>query len=97
MQPPFEEPIAGQENILAYMREDCYGLKLMPEQGVSEPAEEGFTKIKVMGKVQTPWFGSNVVINVAWRFLLNPEGQIFFLAIDLLASAQELLNLGLVR
>jgi Orange carotenoid protein, N-terminal/Nuclear transport factor 2 (NTF2) domain len=97
LQPPFEEPIVGKEKILAYMREDCYGLKLMPEQGVSEPAEKGFTQIKVMGKVQTPWFGGNVVIDVAWRFLLNPEGKIFFLAIDVLASAQELLNLGLVR
>jgi len=97
LQPPFEELIAGQENILAYMREDCYGLKLMPERGISEPAEGEFTQVKVTGKVQTPWFGGNVVINVAWRFLLNPEGKIFFVAIDLLASAQELLNLGLVR
>jgi len=31
--------------------------------------------------------------NVAWRFLLNPENKIFFVAIDLLASAKELLNL----
>lgn len=97
LQPPFEEPIVGQEMILAYMRDDCYGLKLMPERGVSEPAEEGFTQIKVTGKVQTPWFGGSVVINVAWRFLLNPEGKIFFVGIDVLASAQELLNLGLVR
>ncbi|MBE9166674.1 Red carotenoid-binding protein [Pleurocapsales cyanobacterium LEGE 06147] len=97
LQPPFEEPIMGQENILAYMRDDCYGLKLMPERGVSEPAEGEFTQVKVTGKVQTPWFGGSVVINVAWRFLLNPEGKIFFLAIDVLASAQELLNLGLVR
>jgi hypothetical protein len=97
LQPPFEKPIAGQENILAYMREDCYGLKLMPERGVSELAEGEFTQVKVTGKVQTPWFGDSVVINVAWRFLLNPEGKIFFLAIDVLASAQELLNLGLVR
>jgi hypothetical protein len=97
LQPPFEEPIAGQENILAYMREDCYGLKLMPERGISELAEGEFTQVKVTGKVQTPWFGGSVVISVAWRFLLNPEGKIFFLAIDVLASAQELLNLGLVR
>jgi Orange carotenoid protein, N-terminal/Nuclear transport factor 2 (NTF2) domain len=97
LQPPFEEPIVGQENILAYMREDCYGLKLMPERGVSEPAEGGFTQIKATGKVQTPWFDSSVVINVAWRFLLDPEGKIFFVGIDVLASAQELLNLGLVR
>ncbi len=97
LQPPFEEPIVGQENILAYMREDCYGLKLMPKRGVSEPGSGEFTQIKVTGQVQTPWFGGSVVINVAWRFLLNPEGQIFFVAIDLLASAQELLNLGLIR
>lgn len=97
LQPPFEEPIVGQEKILAYMREDCYGLKLMPELGVSEPAEEGFTQIKVTGKVQTPWFGGSVVINVAWRFLLDPEGKIFFVGIDVLASARELLNLGVVQ
>lgn len=97
LQPPFQEPIVGQENILAYMRADCYGLKLLPERGVSEPAEGGFTQIKVTGKVQTPWFGDKVGINVAWRFLLNPEGKIFFVGIDILASPQELLNLGLVR
>jgi hypothetical protein len=97
LQPPFQEPIAGHENILAYMRDECYGLKLLPEQGGSEPAEAGFTQIKVTGKVQTPWFGEKVGINVAWRFLLNPEGQIFFVGIDILASPQELMNLGLVR
>jgi hypothetical protein len=97
LKPPFQEPIVGQENILAYMREDCYGLKLIPEQGGSEPAAAGFTQIKVTGKVQTPWFGDKVGINLAWRFLLNPEGKIFFVGIDLLSSPQELLNLGLVR
>ncbi len=93
LQPPFDKPIVGQESILGYMREDCYGLKLMPEQGVSEPGEGEFTQIKVTGKVQTHWFGGSVVINVAWRFLLNPEGKIFFVAIDVLASSEELMNL----
>jgi Orange carotenoid protein, N-terminal/Nuclear transport factor 2 (NTF2) domain len=97
LQPPFEEPIVGQEKILAYMREECYGLKLIPEQGISEPGLGEFTQIKVTGKVQTLWFGGSVVINVAWRFLLDPESKIFFVAIDVLTSAQELLNLGLVR
>nr|QOH29892.1 orange carotenoid protein [Gloeocapsa sp. PCC 7513] len=97
LKPPFKEPIVGQEDILAYMREECYGLKLIPERGVSEPAEGEFSQIKVTGKVQTPWFGDNVDINLAWRFLLNPQGQIFFVAIDILASPKELLNLGLVR
>ncbi|GET35301.1 orange carotenoid protein N-terminal domain-containing protein [Microseira wollei] len=97
LKPPFEEPIVGQENILAYMREECYGLKLMPQRGVSEAAEGEFTQIKVTGKVQTPWFGESVGINLAWRFLLNPQGKIFLVAIDLLASPKELMNLGLVR
>jgi hypothetical protein len=56
--------------------------------------QEGYTRIKVTGQVQTPWFGRDVGLNVAWRFLLNPENKIFFVAIDLLASAQELLNLA---
>jgi hypothetical protein len=97
LKPPFQEPIVGQEKILAYMREECYGLKLLPERGVSQSAEKGFTQIKVTGKVQTPWFGDSVSINLAWQFLLSPEGKIVFLRIDLLASPQELLNMGLVR
>lgn len=95
LKPPFQEPIVGQKKILAYMRDECYGLNLVPEQGISEPTDGGFTQIKVTGKVYTPWFGDRVGINLAWRFLLNPEGQIFFVGIDVLASPSELLNLGL--
>jgi hypothetical protein len=92
MQPPFQKPIVGRDNVLRYLREDCQNLKLMPEQGVTEPAEDGYTQIKVTGKVQTPWFGANVGMNIAWRFLLDPQDKIFFVAIDLLASPKELLN-----
>jgi hypothetical protein len=67
-------------------------LKLIPERGVVEPADDGFTQIKVTGKVQTPWFGAGVGMNMAWRFLLTPDNKIFFVAIDLLASPKELLN-----
>jgi Nuclear transport factor 2 (NTF2) domain len=93
LQPPFQKPIVGREAILAYMREECQGLKMMPERGAAEPQEDGFTPIKVTGKVQTPWFGASVGMNIAWRFLINPQGKIFFVAIDLLASPKELLNL----
>jgi hypothetical protein len=31
-------------------------------------------------------------MNIAWRFLLTPDGKIFFVAIDLLASPAELLK-----
>lgn len=93
LQPPFQKPIIGREVILAYMREECQGLKLMPERGTIESMEEGYTSIKVTGQVQTPWFGSSVGMNIAWRFVLAPTDQIFFVAVDLLASPKELLNL----
>jgi hypothetical protein len=92
LQPPFKKPIVGTEAILRFFREDCQNLQLLPERGVEEPADGGFTQIKVTGKVQTPWFGAGVGMNVAWRFLLNPEGKIYFVAIDLLASPAELLK-----
>ncbi|MEB3341331.1 orange carotenoid-binding protein [Okeania sp.] len=94
LQPPFRRPIVGKDAVLRFFQEECQNLKLIPEQGVSEPAEDGYTQIKVTGKCQTPWFGAGVGMNIAWRFLLNPEGKIFFVAIDLLASPKELLNLA---
>lgn len=93
LQPPFQRPIVGKEAIMRFFREECQNLSLLPERGISEPADDGYTQVKVTGKVQTPWFGAAVGMNMAWRFLLNPEGKIFFVAIDLLASPKELLNL----
>lgn len=93
LQPPFQKPIIGKESVLRFFKEDCQNLKLLPEVGVVEPAQDGYTQIKVTGKVQTPWFGAGVGMNMAWRFLLTPENKIFFVAIDLLASPKELINL----
>ncbi|MBA3923811.1 MAG: orange carotenoid-binding protein [Nostocaceae cyanobacterium] len=93
LQPPFQKPIVGKDAIMRFFREECQNLKVLPERGVTEPADDGYTQVKVTGKVQTPWFGAAVGMNMAWRFLLNPEGKIFFVAIDLLASPKELLNL----
>jgi Orange carotenoid protein, N-terminal/Nuclear transport factor 2 (NTF2) domain len=92
LQPPFQRPIVGKEAVFRYLQEECQNLKLMPERGTTEPADGNFNQIKVTGKVQTPWFGANVGMNMAWRFLLDPQGKIFFVAIDLLASPKELLN-----
>ena len=93
LQPPFQRPLVGKDAVLRFFREECQNLKLLPERGVAEPAEDGYTQIKVTGKVQTPWFGAAVGMNMAWRFLLNPDNKIFFVGIDLLASPKELLNL----
>lgn len=93
LQPPFQKPIIGREAVLKFFQRDCQNLVLVPTKGVSEPSDGGFTQVKVTGKVQTPWFGAGVGMDVAWRFLLNPDNKIFFVAIDLLASPKELLNL----
>jgi len=92
LQAPFQKPIVGSEAILRFFREDCQNLRLLPERGYAEPTDGDYTQIKVTGKVQTPWFGAGIGMNVAWRFLLNPEGKIYFVAIDLLASPAELLK-----
>ncbi|AFY71496.1 Orange carotenoid-binding protein [Thalassoporum mexicanum PCC 7367] len=94
LQPPFQRPIVGKDAVLKFFREECQNLKLMPERGVVEPADDGYTQIKVTGKVQTPWFSANIGMNMAWRFLLSPDNKIYFVAIDLLASPKELLNLA---
>ena len=94
LQPPFKRPIVGKDAVLKFFKEECPNLKLAPERGVSEPAEDGYTQIKVTGKVQTPWFGAGVGMNMSWRFLLNSDNKIFFVAIDLLASPKELLKLA---
>ena len=93
LQPPFRQPIVGRDAVLRFFREECQNLKLMPESGISEPASDGYTQIKVTGKCQTPWFGAGIGMNIAWRFLLGPDNKIFFVAIDLLASPKELLKL----
>jgi hypothetical protein len=94
LQPPFKKPIVGKDAVLRFFKEECPNLKLAPERGIEEPAEDGYTQIKVPGKVQTHWFGAGVGMNMSWRFLLNSENTIFFVAIDLLASPKELLNLA---
>lgn len=92
LQPPFQRPIIGKESITRFFKQECQNLKLLPENGVVEPAEDNYTQVKVTGKVQSPWFGAKVGMNIAWRFLLDPNDKIFFVAIDLLASPQELMN-----
>ena len=93
LQPPFQKPIVGPEAIATYMRAEAQGLNIMPKQGISEALPDGSKQLKVTGVVQTPWFGVTVGMNISWRFLLNPQSKIFFVAIDMLASPQELLSL----
>jgi hypothetical protein len=89
LHPPFEEPIEGTEAITTYLKAEAKGMQLFPRQGIAETLEEDQIQVQVKGKVQTSLFG----VNVAWIFILNPEREILYAQIKLLASPQELLNL----
>lgn len=89
MHPPFEEPIEGPDAIATYLKAEAKGMQLFPREGIAETIEEDQIQVQVKGKVQTSLFG----VNVAWIFILNPEQEILYAQIKLLASPQELLNL----
>ncbi len=86
---PFEEAIAGREAISAYLKAEAQEMHLHPRQALVETLENGQIQVTAIGRVETPWFG----VNVGWRFVLNPEGEIICVTIKLLASPQELLSL----
>ncbi|MEG3935421.1 nuclear transport factor 2 family protein [Microcoleus sp. T3_B1] len=86
---PFEEPIMGSSSIATYLKTEARGMKLEPQQGVSQILEYGNVEVQVSGRVQTSAFG----VNVGWLLLLNSEQKILSVTVKLLASPQELLNL----
>jgi len=89
LQPPFEDVIAGQTAIVAYLDREARGFLLQPERGTIQPLDDGSTQYEVLGKVQTPWFS----VNVAWIFILSLNQKILRVKVSLLASLQELLPL----
>ncbi|MBD2347172.1 ketosteroid isomerase family protein [Anabaena subtropica] len=89
MYPPFESGIVGPDAIAAYLEEEAQGIKADPREGLLETSEDGQIQVQVSGKAQTSWCG----VNVLWLFTLNPEKQITYTQIKLLASPQELLAL----
>ncbi|MEG4486549.1 nuclear transport factor 2 family protein [Microcoleus sp. D2_18a_B4] len=86
---PFEEPIMGSSSIATYLKTEARGMKLEPQQGVTQILEYGNVEVQVSGRVQTSAFG----VNVGWLLLLNSDQKILSVTVKLLASPQELLNL----
>ncbi|MCT7949303.1 nuclear transport factor 2 family protein [Ancylothrix sp. C2] len=90
LNPPFEEPVVGNEAIGRYLEAEAKSMKLYPQQGIVEKLEaENILKVSVSGRVETPYFG----VNINWLFLLNEHQEITSATIKLVASPQELLNL----
>ncbi|HHP7243843.1 MAG TPA: orange carotenoid protein N-terminal domain-containing protein, partial [Elainellaceae cyanobacterium] len=46
LQPPFQRPIVGKDAILRFFKEECQNLKLDPDRGVSEPTDDGTSKLR---------------------------------------------------
>lgn len=86
---PFEEPIIGQSAIAAYLKAEAQGMRLDPQQGISQTLEDDQIEFQVSGRVQTPVFS----VNVRWLFVVNAQQEILAVTIKLLASPQELLKL----
>ncbi|WP_017654307.1 nuclear transport factor 2 family protein [Fortiea contorta] len=89
MHPPLVSSIAGADAIAAYLQQEAQDIKAYPHQEISETLENGQIQIQVTGKVQISWCS----VNVFWLFILNPQKQIVYVKIKLLASPQELLAL----
>jgi len=84
---PFQKPIVGRGDRQLYA---CRSTRTYyAEAGISEALPDGSKQVKVTGVVQTPWFGVNVGMNIV-AVLTKSQGKIFFVAIDMLASPQEL-------
>jgi len=88
LQPPFQKPIVGREAIASYMpkHKDSILCRSRAYQSYQMALQ-----VKVTGVVQTPWFGVNVGMNIAWRFLLNPRAR--FSSWRHAGLSQELLSL----
>ena len=86
---PFVEPIVGKSAIGTYLKTEAKGMKLHPQQGISQTLEDGQIQVQVSGMVQTALFS----INVGWLFVVNFQQEILSTTVKLLASPQELLNL----
>ncbi|MFN4280233.1 nuclear transport factor 2 family protein [Thermosynechococcus sp.] len=86
--PPFEEPVIGRAAIARYLHLEAVGLQAEPLKGELLAPPDGERRYRIVGKAKLPLFS----VNVAWQFGLNPEDQITFVKVDLLATLEELLS-----
>ncbi|BCX13055.1 MAG: hypothetical protein KatS3mg067_1993 [Thermosynechococcus sp.] len=86
--PPFEDPVIGRGAIAHYLHLEAVGMRAEPRTGELLSTEGTERRYRLIGKAKLPLFS----VNVAWQFGLNPENQITFVKVDLLATLAELLN-----
>jgi Nuclear transport factor 2 (NTF2) domain len=90
LQPPFQQPIVGKEHVFRYLEAECQNLKIIPDKGLISYQDDELTRMRVIGKVQTPTSSDDFDLNIAWRFSLDADNKISFVGIDLISSPEEL-------
>lgn len=86
LQPPFQLPIVGRTEIRRYLEAECQNIKILPDQGLVSYQDDQLTRMRVTGKMQTPWSGDRSGLDMAWRFSLDAQNKISLVAIDLMSS-----------
>ncbi len=86
LQPPCQQPIVGKEQIRRYLAAECQNIKILPDHGLVSYQDEQLTRLRVTGRMQTPWSGDSPGLHLAWRFSLDAHQRISLVAIDLMSS-----------
>jgi len=89
LHPPFETPLQGKKNVLAYLKDNATNMRATPREWVLTPSDTGSWQVEVKGNVVTAHFK----VNVGWQFCLTQSGDIAKVRIKLLASLAELVAL----
>jgi hypothetical protein len=88
LQPPFQLPIVGREEIRRYLEAECQNIRILPDQGLVSYQDDELTRMRVTGKMKTTWSGDSSGLDMAWRFSLDAHNKISLVAIDLISSTQ---------
>ena len=88
LQPPFQLPIVGREQIKRYLEAECQNIRILPDQGLVSYQDDELTRMRVTGKMKTTWSGDSSGLDMAWRFSLDAHNKISLVAIDLMSSHQ---------
>lgn len=79
----------GPNAIHAYLKREAAGMEAIPQETSTQVLAEGQQQVTVRGRVKAMVF----VVNAAWVFDLDEQGNIRQVEVKLLASLQELFTI----
>ncbi|MBR8830777.1 MAG: Orange carotenoid-binding protein [Chroococcopsis gigantea SAG 12.99] len=87
--PPFDKPVKGRQCINDYLEKEFKGFLAFPQESIEQCSEDEKIRYTVLGTVANSLF----TVKVSWDFVINDAREIESVAVKLLASFKELLNL----